>query len=520
MPSTDNKRVAKNALALTIRMILVTIVGLFTSRIVLQALGVENYGIYGVIGGVVGMASFLNTSMAGATSRFITFELGCGNSDKLRKIFSTALIIHVIIAIVVTVLAETIGLWFVNNKMNFPEGRMTAVNILYQFTIISMFVSFTQVPYTAMIMAYEKMNIYAYFEIINVILKLLIVYLLLVVSSDRLILYAALTLAVSILSALIYRYYCIRNFKEAKFKFVRDKIILKKMLSFSGLDLYRNMCVVARNQSQPIILNMFFGVVANAGSSVAYTLTGAIGGLTGSIASAFKPQIVKQYSINQIDGMTSVMRRSAQFTLLAYSLLALPMFIEIEQILYLWLGQVPAYSVEFLRLIIVTAFFYIVINTNETAIHATGNIKKLSLYTGTLLLFSPFISYIVLKYWITDAGIVYLVNIVISVFVVTLEWYLIKIQIPGFRMRKYAFSILRSWCSIGVSFLIVIMIRHFVVAETDLHEFSDTILTISLVIVVSVVVLTSLSILIALNSDEVVFLRGFVIHRIKNICKA
>ena len=226
MTQVDNKRVAKNAIALTFRMVLVTIVGLFTSRIVLQALGVDDYGIYGVIGGVVGMVSFLNTSMAGATSRFITFELGRGNEDKLQKIFSTSLIIHIIIAVVVALLAETIGLWFVNNKMNFPPGRMVAVNVLYQFTIVSMMVNFTQVPYSAAIIAHEKMSIYAYFEIINVTLKLLIVYLLLIVAIDRLILYAALMLAVSVISALIYRFYCIRHFKESHFSWSWDKSIM------------------------------------------------------------------------------------------------------------------------------------------------------------------------------------------------------------------------------------------------------------------------------------------------------
>lgn len=242
MASEDNKRVAKNAVALTLRMVLVTIVGLFTSRIVLQALGVDDYGIYGVIGGVVGMASFLNTAMAGATSRFITFELGRGNSDNLRKIFSTALIIHVIIAVIVIILAETFGLWFVNAKMNFPEGRMTTVNILYQFTIISMLVSFTQVPYTAMIMAYEKMNVYAYFEIINVMLKLIVVYLLLLVDVDRLVFYAAMMLAISIISALLYRFYCLRKWKNARLSFVWIRILLSRCWRFPVL-IYTVICV-------------------------------------------------------------------------------------------------------------------------------------------------------------------------------------------------------------------------------------------------------------------------------------
>lgn len=196
---SPNKRVAKNAIALTLRMALVTVVGLFTSRIVLEALGVGDYGIYGVVGGVVGMASFLNTSMAGATSRFITFELGKGNTAKLKNIFSTALIIHFIIAIIVVALAETVGLWFLNHKMVIPEDRMFAANVLYQFSVVSVIVGFTQVPYVADIIAHEKMNIYAYFEIVNVVLKLAIVYLLLIVDTDRLILYGGLTFSVSII---------------------------------------------------------------------------------------------------------------------------------------------------------------------------------------------------------------------------------------------------------------------------------------------------------------------------------
>lgn len=501
-------------------MVLVTIVGLFTSRIVLQALGVDDYGIYGVIGGVVGMASFLNSAMAGATSRFITFELGRGNDDRLKKIFSSALIIHILIALFVAILAETVGLWFVNNKMNFPPDRMFAVNVLYQFTILSMFVNFTQVPYSAAIIAHEKMNIYAYFEIINVTLKLLIVYLLLIINTDRLIFYAALMLAVSVLSALIYRYYCIRHFKEAKFTFTCDKAIMKEMSTYSGFDLFGNMCAIVRNQSQPIILNMFFGVVANAGSSIALTITGAIGGLTGSIASAFQPQIVKQYSTSHITDMATVMRRSVQFTLLAYSLIALPVYIVVEKILFLWLGQIPQYAPEFLRLIIITALFNIVINANNTAIHATGNIKKLSFYSGIVLLFSPVASYLILKYWISDANIVYIINIIICAIITVQGWSLIKNQIPEYPIKDYAIYVLRSWCSIGISLAIVIAINDLLVPQDDAEHLIHSLFIIFLVTVISTIVLLFLSISIALNRDETLYLRQFIIKRLKKtICR-
>lgn len=455
MPSADNKRVAKNAIALTLRMVLATIVGLYTSRIVLQALGVDDYGIYGVIGGVVGMASFLNTSMAGATSRFITFELGRGNETKLKRIFSTALIIHIAIAVFVAILAETVGLWFVNSKMNFPPDRMFAVNVLYQFTILSMFIGFTQVPYSAAIIAHEKMNIYAYFEILNVVLKLAIVYLLLIVSTDRLILYAALTLAVGILSALIYRYYCIHHFKETRFAFVRDRALMKEMLTFSGYDLFGNMCAVAKNQGQPIILNMFFGVVANAAASIALTVTGAIGALTTTIAQAFKPQIIKQYSIDNIDGMGVLMGRSIQFTLLAYTMVALPVVFETPRILYIWLGQIPPYSCDFLRLIVIASLFEAMINLNNIGIHSTGDIRRISFISGTFYLLTPVASYLVIRFLHTPATTIYIVGIALSVIVTFLGWRFIKIQIPQFRIRPFLAKLCRVWfCLIAAAIIV------------------------------------------------------------------
>lgn len=458
MSSEDNKRVAKNAIALTIRMILVTIVGLYTSRVVLSALGIEDYGIYGVIGGVVGMASFLNAAMSGATSRFITFELGRGNENQLKKIFSTALIIHLIIALVVAVLAETIGLWFVNNKMNFPPDRMFAVNVLYQFTILSMVVGFTQVPYSATIVAHEKMNIYAYFEIINVALKLGVVYLLMIVNGDRLIFYAAMTLCISILSTFIYRFYCIRHFQEARFSFVWDKPALKQMLTFSGFDLYGNMCVTAKSSSIPLIQNIYFGVIVNAGASIAMTVTGTIAGLTTAIGQAFRPQIVKQYSVGDIENMAILMRRSAQFTLLAYAVVALPIFIEAETVLSLWLGQVPQYSVEFVRLIIIAAFFSIVLNTNNAAIHATGNIKNISFYSGTLYLLNPVISYLILRFWIKDVNVIYFMNILFDGIVAILGWLFLKLQIPSIKLRNYVVAISKSWAVIAVVFVVTMIL--------------------------------------------------------------
>lgn len=513
MTATNSKLAAKNALALTLRMILATIVGLYTSRIVLQALGVDDYGIYGVIGGVVGMASFLNASMAGATSRFITFELGRGNSDKLRKIFSNALIIHIFIAIIVAILAETVGLWFVNNKMNFPSDRMFAVNILYQFTIASMFVGFTQVPYTAVIIAHEKMSIYAYFEIVNVILKLIIVYIILIVNTDCLILYAALTFGITIVNALIYRYYCVRHYEEAHLSLHIEKNMIREMLTFSGFDLYGNMCVVAKSQGTPIILNMFFGVVANAAVSIATTITGAIGGLTTTVAQAFKPQIIKYYAKKDIVSMRKMLIRSVQFTLLAYSALAIPFCIKTDAILYLWLGQVPMYSAEFVRLIVLSAMFEIMINSNNTGIHATGNIKHISFVNGTFYLLCPVISFFILKSGYLNVYLVYITNAVMMLIVTFMGWYFIKKQIPGFNINEIIIKITRVWSVILLSAFLVWIIEENLGFVFSSHLVVDHILSLITISIVNVIILFLLSLLISFDKSERHMIIQYIIAR-------
>lgn len=463
MSSSDNKRVAKNALALTLRMILITIVGLYTSRIVLEALGVVDYGIYGVVGGVVGMASFLNSSMTGATSRFITFEMGRGNQQKLKDIFSTALLIHFGLSIIVVLLAETIGLWFINHKMVFPPERMGAVNILYQLSILSMIISFTQVPYAADIIAHEKMNIYAYFEIINVVLKLAIVYLLLIIPYDRLVFYASMVFCISILNAMFYRWYCIRNFPEARFSKKFDRSRAKEMISFSAYDLYGNMCAVAKNQGEPIVLNLFFGVVANAASSLALTVTGAVDGLTTTITSAFSPQIVKQYACDNFTAMSILIRRAVQFTLLAYAMVAIPCIIEAKTILYLWLGQTPPYSEIFLQLVLVAAIPQIISRTNNVAIRATGHIRLLSIVNGTFYLSIPVISYILFKSGLNNASTIYVVGIVMLTLCTSAGFWITKKEVQGIEFATYSIATVKSLFPIGVALLLGWIIHNYVV---------------------------------------------------------
>ena len=268
MKKNGQKKIFTNAIALYVRLAISTIVGIFTSRIILDTLGVADYGIYNIVGGVIVMANFLNASMAGATTRFITYDLGRVDLKSQKETFTIALIAHIIIALIVLVLGETIGLWFVNTQLDYPENRFVAVQWVYQTTILSMIVSITQVPYNASIIAHEKMGIYAYIEILNSILKLGIVYILYIVSADRLIIYSILVLIVSVFIAILYRVYCVRNFEETKACRYFNVEKFKAILSFSGFDLYGNACVVVSNQFVNIVINQFFGVLLNAASSL------------------------------------------------------------------------------------------------------------------------------------------------------------------------------------------------------------------------------------------------------------
>lgn len=498
-------------------MVLVTIVGLYTSRIVLQALGVDDYGIYGVIGGVVGMASFLNASMAGATSRFITFELGRGDNVKLRTIFSSALLIHIAIAVIVAILAETVGLWFVNTQMNFPPGRMHAVNVLYQFTILSMFVNFTQVPYSAAIIAHERMSIYAYLEILNVILKLLIVYLLLITDTDRLILYAALLLATNVLMAVIYRFYSLHHFPECRFTTFRDRSTIREMLKFAGLDLYGNMCFVAKSQGQPIILNIFFGVVANAAASIGITVANSISGLTTTISQAFRPQIIKQYAAGNIETMTVMMRRSVQFTLLAYAFFAIPFFFETERIIYLWLSQVPKYTVSFIRIILIISGISIINSVNNAAVHATGNIKRISFLSGSLLLCCPIITYVIFKLCGAPVTTGYFVDCIIGCVVALASFMIIKHQIPMMKITEYVIPILKTFVVIALTMALIWLICRYVIVVpilSDTESIENTLQICVLVFLENTIVLALLSLFVALTKDDRNLLLGKIKERI------
>lgn len=432
--TSNNKRIAKNTIMLYIRMFISMVVGLYTSRVVLATLGVEDYGIYGVVGGVVAMMGFLNASMSGATSRFLTFELGRGDKDRLAKTFSSALIVHIAIAIIVFILAETVGLWFLCNKLNIPEGRMEAAHWVYQFSILATMLSITQVPYNATIIAHEKMDVYAYMEILNVTLKLLIVYLLCIGNFDKLILYASLMLAVSILIMMVYRIYAIRHFPEAHFHWIWDKTYLRPLLSFSGWDLYGNACVIARQQGTNFLINIFYGVVFNAASGIATTVQGTISGLAFNIILAFRPQIIKQYAKGNVEDMSKLVGNAVCFTTILFGCMSIPLILETHYIMKAWLGVIPEKSEIFCQILLIASFLGLLNNIWNTCIHATGKIKEISIFSGTFFLISLPIIYVVFQFK-APVESAYLVFILSIVFVNVSNLLIIKKKIPKLKLN-------------------------------------------------------------------------------------
>lgn len=395
--SANNKRIAKNTVILYVRMLLAMAVSLFTSRVVLQTLGVVDYGIYGVVGGIVAMFTFLNSSMAGATSRFLTYELGQGNASRLQETFISAFWLHCIIALVIVLVAETVGLWFLTHKLVIPEDRMSATHWVYQLSILTMVVNVTQVPYNASIIAHEKMSVYAYVEILNVILKLLIVYLLLCLAGDKLILYAVLFLGVTVFTMMLYRLYCLRNFVECKVRFLWNPRIIKPMLKFSGWDIYGNMSVLARTQGVNMLLNMFFGPALNAASSIATQVQSAVMSFANNILTASRPQIMKQYAMGNNDVMVSLIRNTLRLNFLLLMVITIPLLLEIDFVLYVWLGEVPGFAASFCTFTLLFNFFASISSVLVSGIHATGRIKRPSLINGTLYLSVIPVTYILFK---------------------------------------------------------------------------------------------------------------------------
>lgn len=393
----NNKRIAKNTLLLYFRMLFMMAVSLYTSRVILNTLGVEDYGIYNVVGGVVAMFGFINGSMSSATQRYITFALGKGDEKRLQTVFCTTLQIHTLIAAIIVILGETIGLWFLYNKMQIPADRMDAAFWVLQCSIISTVIMIVSVPYNASIIAHEKMSAFAYISVLEVVLKLVIVYMLVVFSVDKLILYAFLILAIQVLIRFCYSIYCHKHFKETKYIHVWDKALFKEMTGFAGWSIFGNLSAVIFTQGLNMLLNVFFGPVVNAARAVAVQVQNAIQQFVGNFQMALNPQITKTYAKGEMEEMHKLMYRSARFSFYLLFFLSLPVLFETDFILTVWLKTVPEHTVTFLRIMICTSLIYTCANPMIIANQATGKVRKYQAVCGTTLIMILPISWILLE---------------------------------------------------------------------------------------------------------------------------
>lgn len=412
--TANNKRIAKNTLYLYFRMLLIMGVTLYTSRIVLNALGVEDFGIYNIVGGVVILFSFINNALSSATQRFLNFEIGRGDVLGTKRVFSISLTIHLFVALFVVLLAETVGLWFLNTQMNIPAERMAAANWVYQFSILTVCISFVQIPYYASVVAYEKMSFFAYIAIIEVILKLLIVVLLIYVGFDKLRLYSILTFLVAVLVFACYKYYCNTRLDISRYQYFWDKILFSKLLNFSGWMLFGAAAGVSATQGVNILLNIFYGVTVNAAMGISTQVNSAVNKFVSNFQTAFMPQITKLYAIGDFEHLRKLIGQSSRFSFLLLFALACPLMLNIDFVLKLWLKTVPEYSSVFCILILIYSLVEAASKPVGLAIHATGKVKFYNIVMSIALLMNIIFSFIFLRLGFSP-NVVLVINVCVGI---------------------------------------------------------------------------------------------------------
>lgn len=418
--STNNiKKVAKNTVILYVRMVFLMLISLYTSRVILDALGISDYGVNNVVGGVVTMFSMLTGSLSVAISRFVTYELGKGNQERLHKVFCTSVNVQVGMAILIFILAEVIGMWFLYNKLNIPDGRMDAAVWTMHCSILAFAVKLISVPYNACIIAHEKMSAFAYVSILEAVLKLTVAFLIYVSPYDKLKLYALLLLVVSIIIRLVYGIYCKRKFAECKYARIHDNGLLKEMFGFAGWHFMGSFVYVFNTHGINILINIFFGVILNAARGIATSVEGAVLQFVVNFTTALNPQITKSYAQGDMPYLHSLVCGGAKLSFFLIWIFAVPICLEADAILNIWLKEVPDYTVLFVRWSFVNAIVYNIGMTMYQAINATGKIKKFQIISTCWIALDFPLSYIAFKLGLPVdwAFIIFLFIYVVMIFI-------------------------------------------------------------------------------------------------------
>ena len=395
--TSDKKKIAKNTLFLYFRLLFTIVVSLYTSRVVLQVLGVSDFGIYNVVGGFINMLAFLNLGMTGASQRFLSYEIGKGDGQRIHLVFCTSVITHFAIAAIVFTLMEIFGVWILNSYMNIPEERMTAANWVLQFSILTFCFSTINVPFNSCIVAHEHMNVYAYISIADVVLKLAIVFIIQFVTFDLLILYAFLIFIVQIIIQLIYYFYCRRHFEECHISALFDKKLFKEMFSFAGWNMIGHLGFSFKGQGVNIIINLFLGTAVNAAFGIARQVNGVVNNFAYNFSMAMNPQIIKLYAAGSNEESLKLSYSGARFTFFLLTMIAIPLIINMDYVLKLWLGDVPGYTSILAIVVLLNSAINSMSNTITTAIYARGHVKLFQTSLAALLLLELPAAYVILK---------------------------------------------------------------------------------------------------------------------------
>lgn len=428
----NNKRIAKNTLVLYFRMLFLMLISLYTSRVILDALGVEDYGIYNVVGGFVSMFALISAALTSACSRFLNFELGKGDPERQNVVFSTAVTIQWGLAILVAVLSEAIGVWYVNNVMVLPPERLTAANWCFQFSVFNFCMNLITVPYNASIIAHEKMKAFAYVSIFQGLAQLGISFMVYYEPFDRLVFYALMLMCLQFLIRYMYQVYCRKHFEECHYRFVVDKPLLKHMLSYSVWHLIGNSSAVLKNHGVNLVLNFFFGPAVNAARGLANHVDNAVNQFASNFMMAMNPQITQSYSRGELKDMFKLINRGSRFSFYLLFVLALPVIVNADYILHIWLKEVPAHTVAFVQLTFIAMMITSVSKSLMTAQNATGDVRNYQLVVGGILLLNLPLSYLFLYFGMIPE-IVVVVAIVVEILAFLARMYMLPFTIKEFR---------------------------------------------------------------------------------------
>lgn len=482
-------------------------VSLYTSRVVLNTLGVSDYGTYNLIGGVVTLFSFFNAAMSSATQRFLSVEIGQKNYTKLKQMFNATLNIHIGIGLLILLLAETIGLWFVNHRLNIPADRMIAVNWVFQFSVFTFLVGVVQVPYNALLIAHEKMNVYAILSIAEVFLKLLIVYLLVLSPLDKLKTYSALIFVVTFIIALLYKTYCKTKFEESKYQFYFEKKLYRILISYSGWNLFGNIATVARAEGNNVLLNIFFGTLLNAAYGITLQIQGAVGLFVTNFQTAVNPQIIKTYASGNIDESKKLIFQSAKFSYFLMFLIVCPILFNVDFILKLWLKTAPLYTSLFVKLCLIDLLITCISGPLMTGIQATGKIKRYQIIVGTLIFLNLPITYFFLRQN-ASPEIVFKVSIFINMLSLFVRLLFLR-KLINLNIGRFFYTVLLpiSGVTTGVA-LFMIFINKYILFENEL----TTVVFLSFSSIVSCFVLVWT---ISLNKQEKKYLIDLIKRKVR-----